>query len=223
MQINKYSYRLFFFFTILFVPFLLLGQTIETPAKNVGLGIKIGANYSSLNSSLPIQSTNSDILPSYGLIFSYTDKKVVGIQLEINYIQKSWIENPILSYQFESKLDYLEIPMLTTFHFGNRLKFIVNFGPYLSILLNKESNHNVAEDSEYYDYYEYRNAKGGDFGLLGGAGLRFRNKLGIFQLEGRYSYGFQNLYSSKETKLSYSNLMSFGLHLSYQFTLVHEP
>lgn len=213
---NATYYRLLLFLGFM-VPGILFAQTLESYPKQMGFGIKGGASYSTLVLGIPIQQMNAGIDPTFGLIFNYIDKKTVGIQLELNYVSKSWEENPSGDYLFTSKLDYIELPMLTTLHFGNKLKFLVNFGPYLSILLNQESYHNVDESSSYFDSYESRNPRKGDFGMTGGAGLRFQNKLGLFQLEARYSFGFQNIYDAVESDIEYSNLTSIGVFLSYQF------
>lgn len=199
------------------VPGILFAQTAESYPKQMGFGIKGGVSYSTLVLGIPIQQMTAGIDPTFGLIFNYIDKKTVGIQLELNYVSKSWEENPSGNYLFNAKLDYIEIPMLTTLHFGNRLKFLVNFGPYISILLNEEISHNIDESSSYFEYYNNRSTRKGDFGMIGGAGLRLQTKLGLFQLEGRYTYGFQNLYDFEENNLDYSNMTTIGVYLSYQF------
>lgn len=199
------------------VPGILFAQTAESYPKQMGFGIKGGVSYSTLVLGIPIQQMTAGIDPTFGLIFNYIDKKTVGIQLELNYVSKSWEENPSGNYLFNAKLDYIEIPMLTTLHFGNRLKFLVNFGPYISILLNEEISHNIDESSSYFEFYNNRSTRKGDFGMIGGAGLRLQTKLGLFQLEGRYTYGFQNLYDFEENNLDYSNMTTIGVYLSYQF------
>lgn len=150
------------------------------------------------------------------MIFSYIDTKIVGIQIELNYLTKSWEESPVVDTTFNGKLTYLEIPLLTTFHFGNKFKFIVNGGPYLSILLNEESSHTVNTTSDYLDYYDNRIPRGGDFGLMGGAGFRLQTKIGLFQAEARYTFGFQNIYDPVESNLEFSNLTTLSVFLSYQ-------
>lgn len=199
------------------VPGILFAQTAESYPKQMGFGIKGGVSYSTLVLGIPIQQMTAGIDPTFGLIFNYIDKKTVGIQLELNYVSKSWEENPSGNYLFNAKLDYIEIPMLTTLHFGNRLKFLVNFGPYISILLNEEISHNIDESSSYFEFYNNRSTRKGDFGMIGGAGLRLQTKLGLFQLEGRYTYGFQNLYDFEDNNLDYSNMTTIGVYLSYQF------
>jgi hypothetical protein len=205
---------------LLSFPFVVQSQTTDF-SKDMGFGVKSGVSFSSLVVSIPLQSEKGFFEPTYGLIFSYIDKKIVGIQLEVNYVTKTWEENPIVDYRFTSKLNYIEIPMFTTLHFGNKLKFLVNFGPYLAILLKEQTSHNIAEASDYFPYYENRIARKGDFGMLGGAGIRYRSKFGLLQAEARYTYGFQNLYDSTTTKLDYSNLQTFGFFLSYQFSIIN--
>ena len=218
MQIKKALYYRLLLIACSLAPMVLFGQSTEDYPKTVGFGVKGGVTNSLLNVGipLPLQQINSTFVPSYGIIFSRIDKKTVGFQLEINYVTKSWEENPVSDYLFNATLNYIEIPMLTTLHFGNRFKFLVNFGPYLSILLNEESSNAIAPESDYSPYYENRSPRKGDFGMIGGAGFRLETKLGLFQLEARYTYGFQNLYDSVDNQLEYSNFATMGVFLSYQ-------
>jgi len=218
---NSTYYRLLLFLSFI-VPGILFAQTAESYPKQMGFGIKGGATYNSLMLGIPLQQMNAGIDPTFGLMFSYIDKKTVGIQLELNYITKSWQENPSADLIFDAKLDYIEIPMLTTLHFGNRLKFLVNFGPYISILLNEESSYNLDQRSNYFEYYEKRAPRNGDFGMTGGAGLRLQTKIGLFQIEGRYTYSFQNLYDIEINNLEYSNMTTIGVYLSYQFLFAND-
>lgn len=195
--------------------------SIEQP-KLLGIGIKSGVTYSSLFAKLPAKNVTGFVEPSYGLILSYVDQKIVGIQIELNYVTKSWEETPVADTSFNAKLTYLEIPLLTTLHFGNKFKFLVNGGPYLSILLNEESRHNINATSQYLPYYENRTPRGGDFGLMGGAGFRLQTKAGLFQIEARYSFGFQNTYDPVKSKLAYSNMTTMSVFLSYQFLFSHD-
>jgi len=217
IKISKY-YQLILILAVL-IPVAIFGQDAEVSyPKQIGIGLKSGATYSLLDVGIPVQQTNSSLVPSYGLIFSYIHAKTVGIQLEVNYVTKSWEENPIGDYFFNAKLNYIEIPMLTTLHFGNRFKFLINFGPYISILLKEESSHNIASESDYFSFYDSRSPRKGDFGIMGGAGFRLQTNIGLIQLEARYTYGFQNLYDVTETNLDYSNMTTIGFYLSYQFS-----
>ncbi|MFH0999557.1 MAG: porin family protein [Bacteroidota bacterium] len=210
-------------FLVLLIGFLFpkisLGQSDLDSKRIMSIGIKSGASTSSLMIGIPIQKINAPILPSYGLIFSYLDKKIVGIQLEVNFLSKQWEENPIGDYNFNSTLNYIEIPMLTSLHFGNKFKFLINFGPYLSFLINEQSSHTIGQESEYYPYYHERIPKNADFGLSAGAGFRFQSRIGIFQAEGRYTFGFQNLYDPEKSNLDYSNMQTISATISYQFVI----
>lgn len=216
---NKNSiYYLLLFVLAAIVPNLSFAQTETMYPKQVGIGLRLGSTFSMMKIDLPT-TQSSTLEPNFGLIFNYIDKKTVGIQLELNYVTKNWQENPSADLIFDAKMNYIEIPMLTTLHFGNKLKLLVNFGPYLSILLNETHSHNITTSSNYLQFYENRNPKKGDFGMTGGAGLRYQTKIGLFQLEGRYAYGFQNLYDADDSNLNYSNLTTISVFVSYQYLL----
>lgn len=218
MQNKKSFYNHFLLFLVLLVPGILFGQSDDKSIpKQIGFGLKAGASYSSIMLGIPLKQMNAGLEPNFGFIFSYIDKKTVGIQLELNYVSKSWEENPSGDYLFKTKLDYIEVPMLTTLHFGKRLKFLVNFGPYISLLLKEESSNTIDQTSNYFENYAKRSPRNGDFGMTGGAALRHRSQLGLFQLEARYSFSFQNLYDSATNNLDYSNMTTIGIYLSYQF------
>ncbi|MBN2236639.1 MAG: PorT family protein [Bacteroidales bacterium] len=221
MQNNSYIIRKIGFLLIVLAPLLVAAQSAEDYPKTIGIGFKAGASYSNLSVGIPLQNSQGFIEPTYGLIFSYIDQKTVGIQIEVNYKSKRWEENPSADYLFQSKLDYLEIPLLTTLHFGNRMKFFVNFGPHLSLLVKKEWSDNIDAAAAAFPYYENRIPRKGDFGLTGGAGIRLQTGFGLIQTEARFTYSFQNLYDSTTTGLDYSNLQTIGITLSYQYLLKH--
>ncbi|MBN1650962.1 MAG: PorT family protein [Bacteroidales bacterium] len=219
MQNNKIQYLSLLLILLLLIPDRSFSQDVEQSyPKQIGIGLKSGITSSLIDVGIPVQQMSSTFVPTVGFIFTYIHAKTVGIQLEANYISKSWEENPISDYTFNTKLNYIEIPMLTTLHFGNRFKFLINFGPYISILLHEESSHNIAQESDYYPFYENRTARKGDFGMTGGAGFRLQTKIGLFQIEGRYTYGFQNVYDVDASNLDYSNLKTMAFYLSYQFS-----
>ncbi len=60
-------------------------------------------------------------------------------------------ENPLYAdFESESDLDYLEIPVLVKFGWGNDFRFYAEMGPYLGILLNA-SQHTRGNSQIYFD------------------------------------------------------------------------
>jgi len=223
VHINTPKYYRLLLILAIFIPGILVAQTDVSYSKQMAIGLKGGATWSNLVVSFPIQQMNNSFVPSYGLIFTYTDKKTVGIQFEVNYVTKKWEEKTIDNFLYKAELDYLEIPMFTTLHFGNKLKFIINFGPYLGIVLNQHAEESEGfQDSEYYLNYENRIPRKGDFGLNGGAGVRYKTKFGLFQAEIRYIHSLQYIYDANVSTLEYSAMQTVGVYLSYQFLFANE-
>jgi len=67
-----------------------------------------------------------------------------------------------------SNLDYLIIPVLIRFNFGNHVRFYANIGPYLGFLLQAKTVINIPEQQKITDTKE-----GGqiDFGISAGLGM----------------------------------------------------
>ena len=173
-------------------------------------------------------STSLDFMPTIqqafmmgvkgGISTKVITEKHLGLVAEVNYAKRGWTEefDPELDFSYSRTLDYLEIPVLTHIYFGKKLRFIVNAGPQISILLNDKQTmsqalaDDIAEkqaaDPEAPIGVQYSSSdalKKLDYGLTGGAGLELKMGRGNLNLEGRYYFGLGDLFESRRSQNAY--------------------
>lgn len=173
-------------------------------------------------------STSLDFMPTIqqafmmgvkgGISTKVITEKHLGLVAEVNYAKRGWTEefDPELDFSYSRILDYLEIPVLTHIYFGKKLRFIVNAGPQISILLNDKQTmsqalaDDIAEkqaaDPEAPIGVQYSSSdalKKFDYGLTGGAGLELKMGRGNLNLEGRYYFGLGDLFESRRSQNAY--------------------
>ena len=176
-----------------------------------------GALFSSVDFVPSIQQTL--MMGIYGgLAVKYISEKHLGLIAEINYAQRGWTEefDPADGFSYSRRLNYFEIPFMTHIYFGKKIRFIVNVGPQISILLND----NQKMDQPLADYLAARRAANPDaqigvqysafsemnrvdYGLIGGVGMELKTGIGDFDLEGRYYFGLGDVFTSQRSENAY--------------------
>ncbi len=179
----------------------------------VSIGLRGGANFSRFNFDPEIEQ---EFLQGYtgGLVLKHVAQRRVGIQVEVNYVQRGWKELLATGGTYERNLDYLELPLMTHVTIGNRnTRFLINFGPYASFLLS-ENGRSAEAGEEEIDYQH----KGIDnsflYGLSLGIGMGQKTSFGTFQLEGRLTHSLNDIFSRDLASLA-SKSQSVSITLSY--------
>lgn len=152
----------------MFLLFLtVFSTTVFAQGKDdVEFGFNIGGNLSNI--------TQSDYTYSYAIGFNagvsmeYYFSSSWGIKSKLMYDQLGWNDDVIYDVETDRyvstnfRLNYLTIPVMADYHFGNKKEFYFNVGPYVGILLD-------AHDTRYdTDVKEFFNTT--DFGLMLGVG-----------------------------------------------------
>jgi hypothetical protein len=157
------------------------------------------------------------LYPGYsgGIMFVYNSEPGVGINLELNYIQKGWKIVPDSSEKYSRRLNYFEVPFMTHIIIGkSRSKLIINLGPYCSYLSKETENTNINKDS--LDYAGYPADRNFDFGYCLGVGYEYVNKIGHFGIEARYYNSLTNIFiSSSEMRYNASRNQVLTINLKY--------
>lgn len=182
-------------------------------------GVNGGLNFSTISFVPTIKQSQLQGFVG-GATFRYITEKHFGLQVEANFSQRGWSESfddPALFYS--RTLNYLEMPFLTHLYFGNqRLRFIVNLGPQIAILLNdsekgvftptKKPEHNKLVQNRF------------DYGICAGGGFELVTGVGHFILEGRYNYGLSDIFSNaKGGDFARSSNQVTSVHLTYLFQI----
>lgn len=186
------------------------GQASPKFESEWNIGIGFGPTISAVD-FYPNVPTKSYSQYHGGLAVRYISEKNLGVIAELNYAQNGWMElfkdNP--ERQHSHQLNYIEMPILTHIYFGNKVRFFINLGPKIGILLSESEklndaladylgSGNVPLSTATHQYYRSADNKF-DYGLTAGLGLEFRTKIGSFSLEGRYNFGLSDIYSNKKT------------------------
>ena len=157
---------------------------------------------------------DQDFLFAYqgGLIVRYINEKSLGLQAEINYVQRGWSEK---DKGFVKRLDYIEVPFLTHIYFGDKARFFFNIGPKIGYLLHETVIQNVNPASTNEQHVQAIQNKF-DYGLAFGLGCMFKIKNQLIQLEGRGNFSASDLFSNdKRDYFDNSNLIHGSVTLGW--------
>jgi len=151
---------------------------------DIEFGLNIGYN----NSTVADSRTTSDPGTGFNLggSMDYYFSNSWSIKAKLIYDQKGW-DNDVIQdinsgyyYPTNYNVNYLTVPVMANWHFGNKRNWYLDFGPYVGFLLN-------AKDTQYgTDVTSSFNST--DFGLALGIGVKVpvSNKIKLFfELDGQ--------------------------------------
>ena len=199
---------------LIFTTIIGVAQNKEfAPEWNFGVGF--GPTFSTLSIVENHTSNSADNKNiqrfMFGVSARYITEKNLGLIAELNYSQQGWEENfdveDDTQQEYRRKLNYLELPLLTHIYFGDKIRFFVNLGPKFSYLLSESEemkdvtlDGSLDEDGNTISNQYGRKANNKlDYGIMAGLGAELRTNIGNFSLEGRYSFGLGNIFSSSKT------------------------
>ncbi|MCI6902179.1 MAG: PorT family protein [Bacteroidales bacterium] len=228
MQITN---KIILLISALLVPIAISAQNHYEP--NIAIGAKGGYTLSKLafNPSVP-QNMQGGLM--IGATFRYAEEKNFGLIAEFNIEQRGWKEKyEGTSFQFNKQLTYIQIPVLTHIYFSsNHFKGFFNAGPEIGYMIATKTSsnfdyNNIANvpdfptQNRYNDQLTLPIKNKFDYGISAGAGIEWiMNRKHSFNLEGRFYYGLNNVFSSKKTDpFSGSNSMSIMLTLGYYYRI----
>ncbi|TYP97939.1 outer membrane protein with beta-barrel domain [Tenacibaculum adriaticum] len=212
---------------LLFIAGLIFSNFIIAQGK-LKLGINAGVNYSSIRESDNIfGETDSDFAHLTGVKFEYILNENISIITDINYeVKKTSYDVTIASSQddlwfpytnlkIKTNQNYLTLPLMLKFKFGNSKSFFFNGGPFLSYLLSVKS---YAKGSASVD--ETPKFKKMDFGVSFGIGkiiaLDEKNEL-IIEL--RDNFGLIDINSNLYNDFNKIKTNSLNLTVGWRFDL----
>lgn len=164
---------------------------------------------------------------SAGLIFRMISEPHVGIQFEMNYLQKGWEEKPLegMTQSYFHQLNYFEFPVMTHANLGSKaFRFTFNLGPSVAFLLSESQGMNPATPGIPAEppipYWGQPIDSSVDFLFVGGIGTEYHfPKGGGFALDGRVFYSLTNIYDADKYGYDPSNSNGVTVTLSYLFRL----
>jgi hypothetical protein len=195
-------------FLLLAVLFLFISPFAFVQAQFIpqaAVGIKGGMSFSRYAFS-PTQTQDLTMGYTGGLVYKYISQPSLGVQLELNYVQRGWIERIDSTQTYRRDLDFIEIPFMTHVAIGKKnTAFMANFGPSVAYLVSDGDSIKSISDVEGNNYFNKEIENPFQFGLVLGLGVIQKTKLGIFQIEGRMTQSLSNIISSRQGLLSAKN------------------
>ncbi|MCE1155513.1 MAG: PorT family protein [Bacteroidales bacterium] len=142
-----------------------------------------------------LPSVRQTFQPGYqgGVVFRHNSQNHMGVQAELNYMQRGWNEES----GYVRQLNYIELPFMSHFYFGNKIQFFINIGPKLSYLLNDKGLSPPSTPSQAVQYGELTRPL--DYGFCGGFGLQVRFGRQIVLLDSRVNYSISTLFPDRLT------------------------
>jgi len=166
----------------------------------VYVGVKGGYNFSQM---LPDPNIDQGLRQGIagGIVFKEITKPNVGLQAEIMFTQKGWTEEFRLPIGGIAEIrtaafryNYIEVPIMTNIRLGKRrFQYFLNIGPHFSYLLGTDSTINKLPEDEVSFRYNEATVVRFEYGASVGVGIAAKIGNGLLQIDGRASYGLNNI------------------------------
>lgn len=209
------------------------GLAQDRQEANIAVGCQAGVTMSRLNFKPSVPQAMQHGFMAGGA-FRYTEEKNFGLIVELNVEQRGWKEKfEGYDYQYNRRLTYLQVPMLTHVYFGSaKLHGFFNAGPEIGYMIgetahaNFDYNHFSAIDgfpseNRYTDQFCMKIKNRFDYGISFGAGVEwFKDTKHSLRLEGRLYYGLGDVFGNhKKDVFSASNSMAASVSIGYFYRL----
>jgi hypothetical protein len=204
--------------------FLFLTSSLVAQQKfkpSTSIGFNAGGSFCRVGFNPPV---NQNILNSgyAGLVFRHVSEPSVGIQIELNYGGRGWIENFDSAGTYKRNLKVLDFPVTAAFIIGSKkLRFVFTLGPYLTYLLHDEEKISIMDTAYYKEYYGKELSSNWEYGLTGGLSVEWHTLLGAFGIRAAYCYNLTNLFPLNDEKYYYSGskMQTLNAGITYSIKL----
>lgn len=128
-----------------------------------------------------------------GIVMRYNSQNHLGTQAELNYSQRGWNETS----GYSRRLDYIELPFMSHFYFGNKLQFYFNIGPKISLLISDQQLSPSTDTNPAEQYTAI--ARPLDYSFCGGFGFQLKTGRQIFVIDSRVNFSIANAFPDRTT------------------------
>lgn len=194
---------------ILCLPLVLSAQVrLEQPEMYVGIHAGAIGSMVSFIPSVNVQPFLA-IGTTAGVGWRYIAERHFGLQVEVNYAQRGWLEKD----GFRRQADYIELPMMTHLYVGKKVRGFLNIGPQIACLVAQRSTGGITEVHQHALADNWF-----DYGLCGGIGMQVITKAGSYELDARFNYSLANYFGARQSDyFSKSNHMNIAISLSWMW------
>ncbi len=158
--------------------------------------------------------------PTFAFVFEQFLTKNAGIQIELQHIKIGYSQSDTLGRKNKTSLEYIKLPMLSNFYFGNTGRFHIKLGPHFGYLLNAEDLQREYEGPNLLP--TYGNTEDATrkimYGLTAGAGLSKLFGKSTLAADLRFSYEFGR--PETQNRVFDMNSTNLELTLSYLFQII---
>jgi hypothetical protein len=193
----------------------LYAQDQFSPSTYIGIGA--GACISRV-SFTPVIKQDLVSSSSISFFFRHISEPNIGLQVELNYHARGWIENLDSIGKYKRKMQVLDLPVLAAFVAGKKIvRFAFTIGPYLSYMLHEKETISIIDTIYFRKYYLKPLDNKWEFGFLAGLALELHTKVGAFGIKVQYANGLSNLFplNSKEFYFNGSRCQVIHAGLTY--------
>jgi hypothetical protein len=213
---------------VVLVIFVFIGQNSLAQDK-ISLGVNGGATYSSFRGNPSAEDFNAGVDFLAGFSFEYKLKERLSLVVNLNYDRKSASKNfldefilgpddpnLISDVKVKLKMQFISLPILVRYKFGNKNDFYINGGPFISYLLKSE----LSNDYDNTSLDMTKSFKKIDYGLVLGFGKTFKLKNNTeLSVEIRENLGLNNISSKPVVDDGSIKTNSLNLICNYSFNL----
>jgi hypothetical protein len=183
------------------------------PSTFIGIGAGVSLSRVGFD---PVITQDLLISNSFGLILRQISEPHIGLQAEVNYTHRGWIENRDSVGKYKRELEVFDIPLMAVFVAGSKtVRLFASLGPYVSYLNHEKETISVSDTNYYRAYYNRTLHNNWEFGLIVGLGIELHTKIGAFGARALYSNSLTNLFplnvSDYYYRSSRSQMLNIGI------------
>jgi opacity protein-like surface antigen len=200
---------------IIIVVFGFQSAVVAQSKGDVEFGFNVGYNYSTVSDE--VNSADSGYGFNVGASADYYFSSSWSLKTKVIYDQKGW-NNGFIQNSFDPvepafvetnfNLNYVTVPVMANWHFGNTKNWYLNFGPYVGFL--------VSADETRFDTDLKEAFNSTDFGLSFGIGVKIpvSDKLKL-SLEYEGQGGFTDIFADNPDNAVQNTRGSFNVGLNF--------
>jgi len=202
--------RILIFYACWLLNLNLGAQDQFSPSTYFGIGA--GANFSRVGFT-PVIKQDLVSSSSASFVFRHISEPNIGLQIELNYHDRGWIEKLDSIGKYKRKMQVIDLPVLAAFVAGKKtVRFAFTIGPYLSYTLHEKETISVIDTFYYRSYYLKPLANKWEFGFLAGLALELHTKAGAFGIKVQYANGLTNLFPLNSKEFYFNGSRSQVIH-----------
>lgn len=187
----------------------------------IALGFR-GGGTSATGSFSPGISTQSVLTYGGGLVMQYFHEKSLGLQIEVNYDERGYKEVKQDTLLYQRDFSYVSVPSFMHLYMPIGNLHVFGFvGPEVSYLLNSGTTifDEEAEEKQRENYLE-KEPNQFTIQLVGGGGLAYWSKIGLFQADVRFYTGLTDMLKRPNRISTESSFhRGFGISFSYMIPI----